>query len=296
MGKQNGATGSRNNSKRTNTKFGNFVNTKRSKRNIVVDDTPINTHDADGVITSDSILESDTFDTVNGIVTETSESGNGSGSDGDGRSGRRNGDGRSNGDSDNSPANPKRRGRRSAEDRATDFIRENPGVTIEEARKIIETQKKPRKVKSFSDNIADGVAGSAILLGGIFEGGSHLLAMALSNKEFDRSYFRLEKDESHNLGDAVLKVLEAQSKYNRKRFDEFMKKLYPYWNLAKVCTEIGYPRYEMYKMELEYKLEIAKQANAKRTSETTASNADSTKQTTDTSFDPIDSNSSWPIQ
>lgn len=288
-GKRNGTTGS-GSSQRNATKFGNFVRSR--KRNVVVDAEPTIDEFASDDDAINRIVADDNFDSDNGIVVESGNSFDGSGSNGDGRGsgrGRSGSDGSGRGGDNSSADTPKRRGRRSAEDRARELA-ESDSISIEEARKIIETQKKPRKVKSFSSDLEAGVAGSAILLGGIFEGGSQLLAMALANKQFDRSYIKLEKDESQSLGDAVLKVLEAQSKHNRKRFDEFMKKLYPYWNLAKVLTEIGYPRYEIYRMELELKLEIAKQANAANASENTTGDVDKRRETassgvsSDTSF------------
>jgi len=283
-GKQNGTSSG--SAKRTSSKLGNFVRAKRASRDFPTDveSTIIESANADDAI--DDIVTNDTFDADNGIVVETGSTARGSGNDGNGR-GSGDGDGDGNGSrrsADNNSAGSKRRGRRSAEDRAADLVRENPRITIEEARKIIETQKKPRKVKSFAADLEAGVTGSAILLGGIFEGGSQLLAMALSNKQFDRSYMKLEKDEAHSLGDALLKVLEAQSKYNRKRFDEFMKKIYPYWNLAKVLTEIGYPRYEIYRMELELKIELAKQAKSGNASENSTSTVNQGFQTTSPSF------------
>lgn len=288
--KTNGTTSSRG-SKRNATKFGNFVRTR--KRNVVVDVEPTIDESEDRIIESDSIVNnivgSDTFDADNGLRTESGQFVRGSGSGGDGGRSGDDGDGsRGSGDNHSADATRKRRGRRSAEDRARELA-ESDSISIEEARKIIDTQKKPRKVKSFTQDLEAGVAGSAILLGGIFEGGSQLLAMALSNKQFDRSYMKLEKEESQNLGDAVLKVLEAQSKYNRKRFDEFMKKVYPYWNLAKVLTEIGYPRYEIYRMELELKLELAKQAKTGTTSENSTVNANQGFQTSRAGYDSSDS-------
>ena len=280
-GKRNGASGS--SSQRPTTKLGNYI---KRKRNVASDvESTIDEFASDGD-TINRIVADDNFDSDNGIVVESGNSFDGSGSDGDGRGsgrGRSGSDGSGRGGDNSSADTPKRRTRRSSEDRARELA-ESDSISIEEARKIIETQKKPRKVKSFSSDLEAGVAGSAILLGGIFEGGSQLLAMALSNKQFDRSYIKLEKEESQNLGDAVLKVLEAQSKHNRKRFDEFMKKLYPYWNLAKVLTEIGYPRYEIYRMELELKLEIAKQANAANASENTTGDVDKRRETTSTGF------------
>ena len=284
-GKRNGASGS--SSQRPATKLGNFVRAKNRKRNVAADVEPTIDEPTSDVDTINRIIADDTFDADNGIVIESGSSGRGSGDDSDGRgSGRGSGSDGSGRSRDNNSADaPKRRGRRSSEDRARELA-ESDSISIEEARKIIETQKKPRKVKSFSSDLEAGVTGSAILLGGIFEGGSQLLAMALSNKQFDRSYIKLEKEESQNLGDAVLKVLEAQSKHNRKRFDEFMKKLYPYWNLAKVLTEIGYPRYEIYRMELELKLELAKQANAANASENQTGDADKRRETASNGISP----------
>ena len=220
--------------------------------------------------------------------------------DRDGRG--RGSDGRgSNGNSDNSSASPKRRGRRSAEDRARELA-ESDSISLEEARKII-GEKKPRKVKTFSDSLSDGVVGSAILLGGIFEGGSQLIALAMSNKMFDRGYMKLDKDESVNLSEAVLKVLEAQSKYNRKRFDAFMQKVYPYWNLAKVATEISYPRYHMYMAELEYKKELLKrgvipnadvqQAKASSVTEVTSDYVNTPEQASTNSVSSVSGFASW---
>lgn len=280
-GKRNGASGS--SSQRPTTKLGNYI---KQKRNVASDVESTIDEFASNDDAINRIVADDNFDSDNGIVVESGNSFDGSGSDGDGRGsgrGRSGSDGSGRGGDNSSADAPKRRTRRSSEDRARELA-ESDSISIEEARKIIETQKKPRKVKSFSSDLEAGVAGSAILLGGIFEGGSQLLAMALSNKQFDRSYIKLEKEESQNLGDAVLKVLEAQSKHNRKRFDEFMKKLYPYWNLAKVLTEIGYPRYEIYRMELELKLEIAKQANAANASENTTGDVDKRRETTSTGF------------
>lgn len=266
METKNGAAAS-NRNKRSGSKLGRFVTAKRS--NVVTDDSSAIDSDPGNAI-GNNIEDSSVGNAING----TSNDGDGieSGSRDAGRDGRgsgrgRDGDGSGRSDDNNSADTPRRKRRSSAEVRAEEFVRANNGVTIEEARKIIETTKRPRKVKTFADDIVDGVAGSAILLGGVFEGASALLAMALKTSDFSRDYIKLEKPESQKLGEAVLQVLEAQSKANRKRFDAFMQKIYPYWNLAKVLTEISYPRYELYKMELAYKIELTKQANGNVTRE-----------------------------
>ena len=301
-GKQNGRT---NSGSGKSTKFGKHIRAAKQRRNTTLDVESTVGPIADDIDAVNRITESDTFDSDNGLVGETSSVRGGSRDD-SGRHGRHRTDGRdreqrgsdrnSDSNSADSPAR-KRRRRRTAEERARELAEQN-SISLEQAKEIIETQKKPRRVKGFSDDILDGVEGSAILLGGIFEGGSHLLALALKTPDFDREYLKLGKEESQKLGEAVLKVIEAQSKYNRKRFDELMRKVYPYWNLAKVLVEITYPRYEIYKLELELKIEIAKQANngvANNGKNPTTSTAQGF-QTTDTGFDSGNGASSWPVQ
>jgi len=260
-GTENGRAYSGSDKPKSASRFAATIGRKR-KRNVSDNafDIPNN---VDAILTSDSGNDSEQssgdVDSPVNHRNDSGESASGSGSDGDGI-GARIGDGiGSDGNPDNNPAavtGRKRRGRRSAEDRAREFSQQN-SIGIEEARKIIESQKRPRKVRNYSEDLADGVVASALLLGAVFEGGSELLAMSVG-----KPYFKLDRAESTELGDAILKVLDTLPKSTRKKFDALIAKYYPYWNLAKVATKISYPRYLIYQMEVETRKNVQAQASA----------------------------------
>lgn len=223
------------------------VATKRKQRDNSDNDFNV-PNNADAILTSDSRDVDSNTDGTSGADANFDQSTSRNGSDRRDRIGTGDDGTGSDGSSDHSAARTgtgRKRGRRSAEDRAREFSEQN-SIGIEEARKIIESQKRPRKVKSYSDDIGDGVVASALLLGAVFEGGSELLAMSVG-----KPYFKLDRAESTELGDAILKVLDTLPKSTRKKFDLLIAKYYPYWNLAKVATKISYPRYLIYQMEME---------------------------------------------
>lgn len=268
-------------SKRNATKFGNFIATKR-KRNLVAD-----VESTDNTATSNDerivdIVTNDTFDADNGIITEVSESGSGSGND-SGRDGSGSGrDGRTGSDRNRSDStgNSGKRGRRSRATIIEDYARELD-VPLEEAQRIYESQRAPRKVKA-SEVVSDGVTGSVLLLSTIFEGGADLLAMASG-----KPYLELQKAESKELSEAVIDLIESWPSSVRKRFDKMMKLYIPYWKLAKALTMIAYPRYQIFQME--------KQANARPNNQNKTESINKAKAGNADSEQPTSANSeSWP--
>ena len=272
---------SNSNNRKPRTKFGNAIAKRKSNRHAnSVTESAANTI-TDDVERINQQIGSDTFDADNGIVTDY-----GTSKQSGGRSGRneRNGsdgngiDGRSDGDtSDNSArTGNKRRGRRSRAE-IVEELRSSLDVSLEEAEKIYEQQRAPKKVKR-GELVPDGVEGSVLLLSTVLSGGAELIAMA-SNKD----YLSLQKAEANELSQAVLDLMNTWPSAARKRFDKLMKVYVPYWNLAKVITAITYPRYQIYMMEKELK-NVATNQTQKQTSsngvkpvnQAETSNADST--------------------
>lgn len=232
------------------------VATKRKQRDNSDNDFNV-PNNVDAILVESPRADDSDSDGTSDPIGDFEQSASGDGSDrGTGRDGtgtRAGSDGDS-GDNSTDSGTRKRRGRRSAEDRAREFSEQN-SIGIEEARKIIDSQKRPRKVRNYSEDLGDGVVASALLLGAVFEGGSELLAMSVG-----RQYLKLDRSESTELGDAILKVLDTLPKSTRKKFDALIAKYYPYWNLAKVATKISYPRYLIYQMEVEARKNVQTQA------------------------------------
>lgn len=243
------------------TKLGAFV-AKRKRGSITVQpDKPI-TSEPNAI---NDVIGDDTFDADNGIVTEAGDSRSGDRSgDGSGRDGRgRNGSGRSernSGDSSDNTTSGKR-GRRT-KTAIIEGLADELDISLEEATKVYESQRAPKKVKS-AELLPDGVEASVMLLSTVFEGGAELMAMASG-----RDYLKLLKTEGNALSKATLELLNSWPASVRKRFDKLMRIYVPYWNLASVITGIVYPRYQIFRMEKEMHNESVKQAKSENVRET----------------------------
>ena len=105
-------------------------------------------------------------------------------------------------------------------------------------------KKRGRKPNAAKDFLPHGVEASVLLLTGLIDSLSGLVAVSTATP-----YLQLSKAESSELSKALFDCLESMPKAMRKRFDQVFAKYYPFWNLAIVSTKIAYPRYQMYRAE-----------------------------------------------